>query len=120
SEAQKDLSTEYAKDIQGVKDVKNEMTVAAAPAGQETTVKVVTDLIDDASITAQIRMSLLFHRSTSALKTKVETKDGVVTLGGMAKNSAEKELVTKLVNDINGVKTVVNNMSIDKAVSKSD
>ena len=27
SQAQKDLTTEYAKDVDGVKDVKNEMTV---------------------------------------------------------------------------------------------
>jgi len=30
SAAQKDLTTEYAKDVEGVKDVKNEMTVLAA------------------------------------------------------------------------------------------
>ena len=28
SEAQKELTTEYAKDVEGVKDVKNEMTVS--------------------------------------------------------------------------------------------
>ena len=42
------------------------------------------DKIDDASITAQVKMTLLFHRSTSALNTKVETKHGVVTLSGRA------------------------------------
>jgi osmotically-inducible protein OsmY len=52
------------------------------------------------------------HRSTSALKTKVETTDGVVTLSGIAKNAAEKSLVTKLVTDINGVSSVINNMTI--------
>ena len=69
--------------------------------------------IDDASITAQVKMTLLSHRSTSVLSTKVKTKDGVVILGGKAKNAAEKDLVTKLVNDINGVKSVVNNMSVE-------
>ena len=49
-------------------------------------------------------MALLFHRSTSALHTKVRTKLGVVTLGGKARNAAEKDLVTKLVKDIHGVK----------------
>ena len=28
NQAQKDLTTEYAKDVEGVKDVKNEMTVS--------------------------------------------------------------------------------------------
>ncbi len=52
------------------------------------------------------------HRSTSALKTKVETTDGVVTLSGIAKNAAEKSLVTKLVTDIDGVNSVINNLAI--------
>ena len=55
---------------------------------------------------------MLSHHSTSALKTSVETTDGVVTLSGIAKNEAEKSLVTKLVTDINGVNSVINNMTI--------
>ena len=69
--------------------------------------------IDDASITAQVKMTLLYHRLTSALNTSVTTKKGVVTLGGKASNAAEKDLVTKLVNDINGVKSVNNRMTIE-------
>jgi osmotically-inducible protein OsmY len=52
------------------------------------------------------------HRSTSALHTTVSTSDGVVTLSGIAKNDAEKSLVTKLVTDIKGVNRVNNNMTI--------
>jgi osmotically-inducible protein OsmY len=108
SQAQKDLTTEYAKDVEGVKDVKNEMTVAAAK-----TSRTVGQKIDDASITAQVKMMLLYHRSTSALNTSVTTKKGVVTLGGKAKNATEKDLATKLVNDVNGVKSVKNLMTIE-------
>ena len=85
------------------------MTIAKTPAKPDETIG---EKIDDASITAQVKSSLLSHRSTSALKTKVETTDGVVTLSGIAKNAAEKSLVTKLVTDINGVNSVVNNMTI--------
>jgi osmotically-inducible protein OsmY len=46
------------------------------------------------------------------MKTSVSTTDGVVTLSGIAKNDAEKSLVTKLVTDINGVTSVINNMTI--------
>jgi osmotically-inducible protein OsmY len=55
---------------------------------------------------------LLYHRSTSALNTTVETKDGVVKLGGKANNAAEKDLATKLVLDVRGVTKVVNNMTV--------
>ena len=68
--------------------------------------------IDDASITAQIKTALLVHRSTSAIKTKVSTREGVVTLEGQARNTAEKDLVTELVRDIKGVKDVENHMTI--------
>jgi osmotically-inducible protein OsmY len=111
NQAQKDLTGEYAKDIVGVKDVKNEMTVAKIPAKPDQTVG---ESIDDASITAQVKATLLSHRSTGVLRTKVETNDGVVTLAGEARNAAEKSLVTKLVEDINGVKSVVNNMTIEE------
>jgi osmotically-inducible protein OsmY len=33
-------------------------------------------------------------------------------LSGIAKNAAEKSLVTKLASDINGVTSVINNMTI--------
>jgi hyperosmotically inducible periplasmic protein len=109
SMAEKELTTEYAKDIDNVKEVKNEMTIAKTPATPDTTIG---DKIDDASITAQVKSSLLSHHSTSALHTGVSTADGVVTLSGIAKNAAEKSLVTKLVTDINGVNSVINNMTI--------
>ena len=112
--AQKELTTEYAKDVDNVKEVENDMTVAQAPATPDATMG---DKIDDASITAEVKSSLLSHRSTSALHTAVSTTDGVVTLSGIAKNSAEKSLVTKLTTDINGVTSVINNMTIGVPVA---
>jgi len=109
SQAQKDLTTEYTKDVEGVKDVNNEMTVTKTSKKTQTVVQ----KMDDASITAQVKMTLLYHRSTSALNTKVTTKKGVVTLSGKAGNAAEKDLATKLVNDVNGVKGVNNRMTIE-------
>jgi osmotically-inducible protein OsmY len=108
SMAQKDLTTEYAKDVEGVKGVNNVMTVGKASKKKQTA----GSKIDDASITAQVKMTLLYHRSTSALNTSVTTKRGVVTLTGKAKNAAEKDLAAKFANDVNGVKSVNNQMTI--------
>ena len=74
--------------------------------------------IDDASITAQVKMTLFTHRSTSAVKTKVVTRDGEVTLSGVARNAAEKSLVTKLVEDVHGVTGVKNQMTVAEAGTK--
>jgi hyperosmotically inducible protein len=108
-QAQKDLMTEYAKDVEGVKDVKNEMTVAKTSKKTQT----VGGKIDDASITAQVKITLLYHRSTSAINTKVQTERGVVTLSGKAANAAEKDLAAKYADDVNGVKSVKNLMTIE-------
>lgn len=110
--AQKELTGEYAKDVDNVKEVKNNMTVAAVVAAPSAPVTASGGKIDDASITAQVKSALFSHRSTSALHTGVSTADGVVTVTGVAKNEAEKSLVTKLATDINGVTSVVNNMTI--------
>jgi len=109
NEAQKDLTTEYAKDVEGVKGVNNEMTVGKIAKKKQT----VGQKIDDASITAQVKMTLLYHRSTSALNTSVKTKRGVVTLSGKAKSGAEMDLAAKFANDVNGVKSVNNRMTIE-------
>jgi hyperosmotically inducible periplasmic protein len=113
--AQKELTSEYAKDIKDVKEVKNEMTIAATPEVMEQTAG---EKMDDASITAQVKVALGTHQSTSALKTKVITTGGEVTLTGIAKNAAEKSLVTKTVTDIQGVVTVKNQMTVEEVKTK--
>jgi osmotically-inducible protein OsmY len=119
SQAQKDLTTEMVKDVEGVQSVQNKMTVAKTPGqpaektmGQK--MDAVGDSIDDASTTALVKMTLLYHSSTSGLRTTVETYNGVVTLSGSAKSAAEKDLVTKYVQDVHGVKSVVNNITVEK------
>ncbi len=115
NQAQKDLAGEYAKDVDGVKAVSNEMTIAAvAPKSDKT----MGEKIDDASITAQVRMAFLSHHSTSAFKTGVDTKDGVVTLTGMASNGAGKDMAAKVASDVHGVTKVINNMTIGDSLTK--
>lgn len=109
NQAQKDLTTEYAKDVEGVKDVNNEMSLAKTAEAMPS----VGEKIDDASITALVKMTLLSHRSTSSLNTSVSTTNGVVTLTGKARNGAEKDLAAKLAGDVNGVESVENLMTIE-------
>lgn len=110
SEAQKELTNEYVKDINGVTSVKNEMVIDDKDTSF---VEKVGDNIDDISITTQVKTGLLLHRSTSILKTKVTTEKGVVTVSGKVKNSAEKDLVGKIVNDIKGVNGLINELTIE-------
>lgn len=105
SAARRDLTTEYAKKVEGVKRVVNKMKLAKS--------ETMGEKIDDASITGQVKMTLLLHSSTSAIRTSVSTKEGVVSIGGKAQNNAEIDLVTKLVEDVDGVVNVINTMSVD-------
>jgi hyperosmotically inducible periplasmic protein len=114
SEAQKQLTTEYANDVSGVKTVDNQMTVTNAPEKSDRTKG---EKIDDASITTQVKMSLEYHHGSDGFDTKVSTHKGVVTLAGTAKNQAEIDLATKRVNDVYGVKSVDNQMTVEKLQS---
>ena len=109
SQAQKDLTGEYAKDIDGIKGLNNEMSIGQAVNKPEQPKE---NKIDDASITAQVKMAFLTHHSTSAFKTGVETSNGVVTLSGSTTSGAGKDMASKVAGDINGVTSVVNNMTI--------
>jgi osmotically-inducible protein OsmY len=109
--AQKELSGEYAKDVEGVVDVRNNLVVANPPAPERTA----GEKVDDASITAQIKTTLLFRKSTHVLATKVKTRHGAVTLHGEARTAAERDLVGKIVADVRGVTSVHNKMTVRKS-----
>ena len=106
--AQKELTGDYVKDVEGVTAVDNQLVVRESPATERN----LGEYVDDASITAQVKYELLAHRSTSALRTKVSTRDGVVAIEGEAGSTAEKTLVTRLVQGIRGVKSVRNSMTV--------
>ncbi len=105
--AQKELTAVYAKSIDGVKTMQNEIVVTEKAPGTT-----IGEKIDDASITSQVKYALLSHKSTSALKTKITTTDGVVVITGTAASDAEKSLVTKLAQDVRGTKSVTNDMTV--------
>jgi osmotically-inducible protein OsmY len=113
SQAQKDLTGEYAKDINGVTGVDNQMTIGQTVNQPDQNKDQNKDnKIDDASITAQVKVAFLEHHSTSAFKTGVDTNKGIVTLSGDATSGAAKDMASKVAGDINGVTSVVNNMTI--------
>lgn len=115
SQAQKDLSGQCALDVKGVKNLKNEMTIAPVVAKSE---KTMGEAIDDASITAQVKMALLTHHSTSAMKTGVTVNNGVVTLTGKTTSGAAKDMTSKVAENVEGVVSVINNMIVEAPLAK--
>jgi hyperosmotically inducible protein len=107
--AQKDLTEAYVKGIEGVRSITNDLVVKDNSTEATSTTG---EKMDDASITSQVKYELLTHSSTSAIKTKVTTTDGVVMISGDASSDAEKDLVSKFASSIRGVKSVDNEMVV--------
>ncbi len=109
SEAQRELTAAYALDIDGVISIDNQMVVSQSENSAD-----LSDgqNLDDASISAQVKMALVTHRSTNALEMMIRTRAGRVTVVGIAKNAAEKSLISKLIRGIRGVTSVRNEITI--------
>lgn len=105
NQAQKELTAIYAREINWVKAVTNDIVVKDQAVTK-------AEMIDDASITSQVKYALRSNSATSALKVGVTTLDGRVTLTGQAGSDAGKSLVTKLAQDARGTKSVTNDMTV--------
>lgn len=97
----KNLAADTVGNLPGVTDVKNELTL-----------KSTYPELSDGWIAFKVRGSLLVKANVSATATKVEVKDGVVTLSGPVDNVAQKELTGSYAGEIDGVKSVTNNLVV--------
>jgi hyperosmotically inducible periplasmic protein len=107
--AQRNLAAEYAKNVKGVKEVVNAITVASVPMTPPT----MGQVADDAAIVAKAETALDANASTTDLDVTVESSEGLVTVTGTADNQAEKDLVTRIIADIGGVKGVNNEIIVE-------
>ncbi|MFI5350349.1 MAG: BON domain-containing protein [Elusimicrobiota bacterium] len=109
TEEHKRLATVYARAVDGVVFVDNQMTVV----GTEVCVKsTAVDKMDDAAVTVRVKAALYMDRPAGAIKIAVRTRDGVVALSGRARSAGEKAMIGKLVSELGGVAAVDNRMTI--------
>jgi hyperosmotically inducible periplasmic protein len=66
----------------------------------------------DPWITTKVKAELAAHKDVSAIHTKVTTNDGVVTLTGRVRSTAEKELAGRYAEEVEGVKNVDNRLVV--------
>ena len=76
----------------------------AVTRGQET----VGAYVDDATITTQVKARMLDNPNVAGTSISVETLNGTVMLSGFAKSATEKRTAEKIARDVNGVKSVRN------------
>lgn len=72
-------------------------------------------VMSDTAITASIKTDYLKDPDLSVLKIDVDTKDGVVTLNGLADNDSARVRAEKLAQSIKGVKEVRNFLAVKRA-----
>jgi osmotically-inducible protein OsmY len=114
TQAEKDLATRLARRTDGVRSVSNKIEIKPSDGGLPSGEKA-GEAIADSWITTKVKSSLLMSNDVDGLDLTVETKDGVVTLGGAASSAAERDLAVEIAKDIKGVKSV-NASSVDLGV----
>ena len=80
----------------------------AVVRGQET----VGAYVDDATITTQVKAKMIDNKQVDAGAIKVETLNGTVMLSGFAKNETERATAEGIAKNVNGVKSVKNQIAI--------
>lgn len=103
TQAEKDLATRLALGTDGVRSVDNKIIVKPSTSPNPANAD---ERISDTWITAKVKSSLLVSKNVDGLDLTVETKDGMVTLGGGASSTAERDLAVEIAKDVKGVKSV--------------
>jgi osmotically-inducible protein OsmY len=99
------------RDRQEVSDTARN-TAAEARQATEVAANKAEKAIEDSVITAKVKSALLADSTVKGLNIEVETQQGTVTLSGNAKSDMERTQAEKLAMGIEGVRGVVNRISV--------
>jgi hyperosmotically inducible protein len=102
---QKAAAGRIASDIAGARNVKNSLEVQQAErsAGQ---------VMDDGVITTKVKAALIGDSRTKAHQIDVETREGIVQLGGFVDSAAARSAATEVAKSVSGVKNVQNRLEV--------
>ncbi len=110
SAAAKSLAGQLAMNTRGVVAVSNKLVITKYPVTLKESVKDTADDVgdefSDAWITTKVKSTLMYSSNINSANVTVATQDGIVTLGGMVNNSAEKALAAELAGNVKGVSKV--------------
>lgn len=107
NQAHVDRALDIARRVEGVKNVANHMTVKGATPSSA------GNLIDDSVITTKIKSAFLADAEIKGLDISVVTHKGEVQLSGFA-TAMQIERAMQLAGRVEGVKNVINKMSVKK------
>jgi hyperosmotically inducible periplasmic protein len=88
--------------------------VLATTACQSMTGKSAGTNVDDASITASVKSKLVADKAANLTRVDVDTNNGTVYLNGTVQSPEQKTRAEQLAWQAKGVKSVVNNLQVQK------
>ena len=88
--------------------------VAVVAGCQSATGKTAGTNIDDATITASVKSKLVADKASNLTRVDVDTNNGTVYLNGTVESAEQKSRAEQLAWQASGVKTVVNNLQVQK------
>ena len=100
----KTVAGRLARETQGVKSVRNAITVGMDPGDQAPGA--------DAAIVAAIEGKLAAGSDTSGLNIDVDVQDGVVTLSGTVRTAEARAEAEAIAKSVSGVKSVKNELRV--------
>ncbi len=109
----KDLARQIALGVDGIKSVDNKIEVVPnykSPA--QSADRSYGEVIDDASITSEVKSKLLWSRYADGLTANVDSTRGKVKLSGTADSQEAKDAAGKLAGNTRGVHSVNNQLVV--------
>jgi hyperosmotically inducible periplasmic protein len=110
SQAQADRAVLIARGIDGVKKVKNDMSVKPGGAGTAS----IGSKIDDTVVTTKVKSALLADPDVRSLDISVVTKDGEVQLSGFVESQTQLAKAADVARSVEGVQKVNNQLALKK------
>jgi len=105
SQAAKTAATTTAKDVKGVKDVRNNLQIRAADRS-------VGQVADDSIIATKVKSALIQDSRTKAFQIEVEVNAGTVQLAGYVDDASSKSVATEVARSVHEVKGVENRIQV--------
>lgn len=105
SDAEKAEATKVARSVDGVQSVRNDLRVQPAN-------RTAGEVVDDAMITAKVKTALIGDTRTKAHQINVDTKEGIVQLGGFVDSAQAKAAASEVAESVSGVKSVRNQLEL--------
>ena len=117
NDIERDLAVELAKEVDGVTEVKNGLSIQAGTRAQrESAANTRRDFgtwVDDATTTAAVKSRLVSNSNVKGLQIDVDTNNDIVTLSGRVSTDTQKQLAEQLAQNVRDVHEVKNNLVVD-------